>query len=108
MIRRFGKAVLVIAMMLAAPLLVACGSDETPPAPAPGSVNAALAGAPSAAANTSDSRPTACTDQQVRECRVELGQQGTVQNCFVGLQLCSKGVWGPCSNASDIEAQLNK
>lgn len=104
MIRRFGKAELTVALMLAMPLFVACGSDESPPpAPAPASESSALAGASSSSASTA----AACTDQQVQECRVELGQQDTVQNCFVGLQLCSKGVWGPCQSASDIEAQLN-
>ena len=107
MIRRFGKAELTVALMLAMPLFVACGSDESPPpAPAPAAKarpwwahRLVLEGAASTAA--------ACADQQVQECRVELGQQGTVQNCFVGLQLCSKGVWGPCQSAADIEAQLN-
>ena len=111
MVRRLGRAQLALLLAIAAPLCAACGSDESPPpAPAPSSVNSALAGAPSVSANdsaTSRGNGTACTEQQLRECRVELRRQGTVQNCFVGLQLCSKGVWGPCLSAAEIEAQLN-
>jgi hypothetical protein len=30
-----------------------------------------------------------------------------VKNCFVGLQLCKKGVWGPCLSNAEIEGQLD-
>ncbi len=105
MIRTFGKAMLAGALALAAPLFVACGSDEIPPpAPAPATANSALAGGAAVATN---SGATPCTNQQVRECRVELAQQGAVQNCFVGLQLCTNGAWGPCLSSDEIESQLN-
>ncbi len=110
MIRTFGLARLVLVLACAAPVLSACGSDESPPPP-PSSSNAALAGASSTSAGDSSASSSAstvsCTDKQVRECRVELGQQGTVQNCFVGLQLCTNGAWGPCLSPAEIEAQLN-
>jgi len=96
----------MVLLALAAPMLEACGADDAPPPLAPASANSALAGS---LGNTSSapSSNTTCTDQQVRECRIELGQQGTVNNCFVGLQLCTSGSWGPCESAAEIEAQLN-
>jgi hypothetical protein len=109
MIRAFVLAQLTVVLMAVAPLLGACGSDESPP-PAPAPANSALAGALSASDNqvtSTSANAVPCTDKQVRECRVELGQQGTVQNCFVGLELCSNGAWGPCLSAAEIEAQLN-
>ncbi len=108
MIRTFDLARLVLVLAAVAPMLGACGSEESPP-PAPAPASSALAGA---ASTSPDNKATSnsvapCTDKQVRECRVELGQQGTVQNCFVGLELCSNGAWGSCLSAAEIEAQLN-
>jgi hypothetical protein len=103
MIRTFGKAKLAVALALAAPLFVACGSDEIPP-PAPSTANSALAGSTAVATNNG---AAPCTNQQVRECRVQLPQQGAVQNCFVGLQLCTNGAWGPCLSADEIESQID-
>ena len=106
MFRRSERALLVVLLMATAPLLGACGSDEAPPPPAPASANSALAGSLNGAAAPA-SNTTPCADKQVRECRVELGRQGTVSNCFVGLQLCTGGSWSSCESASEIEAQLN-
>jgi len=109
MIRAFVPTRLVLVLALAAPMLGACGSDETPP-PAPAPASSALSGSASTSTDnvaTSTASTGPCTDRQVRECRKELGQQGTVQNCFVGLELCANGVWGPCLSAAEIEAQLN-
>ncbi len=109
MIRTFVSTQLVLVLALVTPMLGACGSDETPP-PAPAPASSALAGSGSTSTDnvaTSAAGATPCTNKQVRECRVELGQQGTVQNCFVGLELCSNGAWGPCLSAAEIEAQLN-
>jgi hypothetical protein len=107
--RPFRLAQLVLAIALAAPMLGACGSDEGPapaPAPAPSISNSSLTGAsPASSAARNSAAP--CVDRQVRECRIELGQQGTVQNCFVGLELCANGAWGSCLNSDEIEAQLN-
>jgi hypothetical protein len=104
MFQRSGRAQLVLLLVATAPLLWACGTDEAPPPLAPASANSALAGSLSNAAPATNDAP--CTDKQVRECRVELGRQGTISNCFVGLQLCTDGSWGPCGSAADIDAQL--
>jgi hypothetical protein len=111
MIRRFALSRLVLVLALAAPLLSACGSDEGPPPPAPAGSDSALAVSPPAAANSKTAPSAAgtesCTEKQVRECRVDLGPQGTVQNCFVGLELCRNGVWGSCLSAAEVEAELS-
>ena len=111
MIRTFAPIRLALVLALVAPLLGACGNDESPPPPAPAHSDSALAGSSAPSADNTPASPTAstdsCTDNQVRECRVELGQQGAVQNCFVGLELCTNGVWGTCLSAAEIEAQLN-
>jgi hypothetical protein len=39
-----------------------------------------------------------CPPGVVRECKVMLNRQGNVVNCFVGVQLCSDEVWGPCQS----------
>jgi len=43
MFRRSERALVVVLLMVTAPLLGACGSDETPPPPAPAAANSALA-----------------------------------------------------------------
>jgi hypothetical protein len=108
MIRTFVLARLTLVLIAIAPMLGACGSDESPP-PAPAPASSALTGGSTSTDNmaTSTTNAAPCTDKQVRECRIELGQQGTVQNCFVGLELCSNGAWGPCLSTAEIEAQLN-
>jgi hypothetical protein len=91
-------------------LLAGCGEDEAP-APAPFAEAAPASAASSeSGATTGDSHRTLaspCTDMQVRDCRVELGAQGAVRNCFVGLQLCRDGKWGPCQEPDEVEAQLS-
>jgi hypothetical protein len=106
MFQRFGFAQLLVVLVATVPMLGGCGSDDAPPPPAPAGANSALAGSYGNTPAPSDSN-TPCTDKQVRECRVDLGRQGTVNNCFVGLQLCKGGAWGTCQTAAEIEAQLN-
>ena len=108
MFQRFGLAQLLVVLVATVPMLGGCGSDDAPPPPAPAGASSALAGSLGSTTTSTDTDSTTpCTDKQVRECRVELGRQGTVDNCFVGLQLCTVGTWGPCLSAAEIEAQLN-
>jgi len=37
-----------------------------------------------------------CEEGDWKECRVQLPQQGGVENCFVGVQLCEDGAWSAC------------
>jgi hypothetical protein len=37
-----------------------------------------------------------CLDGEWEECRVQLPKQGDVENCFVGVRLCTDGVWSGC------------
>lgn len=37
-----------------------------------------------------------CVDGEWEECRVKLPKQGDVENCFVGVRLCTDGVWSGC------------
>ena len=37
-----------------------------------------------------------CVDGEWEECRVQLPKQGDVENCFVGVRLCTGGVWSSC------------
>jgi hypothetical protein len=90
--------------------MVGCSGDEHPaPAPYEGSA------APATAASSTERTPgktattdTSCEDGQVRECHVVLGAQGSVQNCFVGLQLCTNGQWGDCVDPSELDAELSR
>jgi len=106
MFQQFRLAQILVMLVATAPIFSGCGSDDAPPPPAPASANSALAGSPDRT-NTPSASDTSCTNKQVRECRVELGRQGTVSNCLVGLQLCTGGTWGPCESAAEIDAQLN-
>lgn len=54
-----------------------------------------LAGEAGAAAGT-------CPSGVMRECKVLLSRQGSVQNCFVGVQLCSDEAWGPCQSLDQL------
>ena len=38
-----------------------------------------------------------CTEGEIRECVVELGTHGQITTCWVGVERCTKGHWGPCS-----------
>lgn len=38
----------------------------------------------------------ACTDGDVQECHITIGQHGNVLSCFNGKQTCAGGTWGPC------------
>jgi hypothetical protein len=43
-----------------------------------------------------------CSPGVVRECRVMLSRQGDIENCFVGVQVCSDDAWGPCQNPDTL------
>jgi hypothetical protein len=43
-----------------------------------------------------------CPSGVVRECKVRLGRQGSVENCFVGVQLCTDEAWGPCQSPDQL------
>jgi len=98
---------------LVALFLAGCSGDDAP-SPAPYQTIEATTAASSSAiqAGSHDSQPSkpaaeTCVDRHVRECHMTLGAQGAVQNCFVGLQLCADGQWGPCLEPSAIDAQLD-
>ena len=48
---------------------------------------------------------SACTDGETQKCKVKLPSQSGVNNCFVGVQLCEGGQWGPCSDPSDVQGK---
>ncbi|GEM_PF-2911024 len=91
---------------------VGCSADP-PPTPAPydeptPSISSGSASETSTGTSSGGDARTVgpCTEMQVRECRIELGAQGAVRNCFVGLQLCRDGRWGPCQEPDALEAEL--
>lgn len=43
-----------------------------------------------------------CEDGAVRECKETLPELGGVQNCFVGVQVCEAGEWGPCVEGGEV------
>ncbi|MFZ5896691.1 MAG: hypothetical protein ACOY0T_36885 [Myxococcota bacterium] len=40
-----------------------------------------------------------CNDGDSRSCTLPLPAQGSVMNCVSGVQICSEGHWGACSEA---------
>lgn len=89
---------LVCVAMVAA--LSGCGaSDEEHPAPAGYEAGQApLEARPAVAGAAAE----ACAEGVARECKVTLGRQGSVQDCFVGVQLCVEGEWGPCQSPDQL------
>jgi hypothetical protein len=50
-----------------------------------------------------DASAGTCPSGVVRECKVLLSRQGSVENCFVGVQLCSDEAWGPCLSLDQLD-----
>ena len=46
--------------------------------------------------------PGTCPSGVMRECKVLLSRQGSVENCFVGVQLCTDDEWGPCQSLDQL------
>jgi len=44
--------------------------------------------------------PVDCEDGATRECKITLKQNGGVQSCFVGVEVCAGGKWGACGSES--------
>jgi hypothetical protein len=53
-------------------------------------------------------KPTrrACDSGSVQECTIYLKAQGSVQNCYPGLSVCSDGQWTDCLSVEDAEGML--
>lgn len=102
MIQRLCLDCLIVMVAL---VMAGCGSEDgsTPPLVEPGSTAQEASSTQDTPADPGTSR---CDELQVRECHIALPGQGSVQNCFAGLQLCADGKWGPCSDPSVIEARL--
>lgn len=43
-----------------------------------------------------------CTEGAIRECSVKLPTHDDTSNCFVGVEVCADGEWGPCVEADDV------
>jgi hypothetical protein len=93
--------------VLAASISLACGGAGEPhPERAPGDPSIAQSSpeveASATAEETSDEQSETsvsggkCVDGDWKECRVKLPKQGDVENCFVGVRLCTDGVWSGC------------
>lgn len=99
---------LALAALVLMALAAACGGDDGDrPAPAKpkdaGSDATKDAGsdAPTDAVVQVDADATAdagCNAGEVRDCKVILDDQGGIKNCFVGVQYCADGGWGPCQD----------
>jgi hypothetical protein len=95
--------------VLAASLSLACGGAGEPrPERTPG--DPSLAGSRVEAETTTTAHEVTetesvdgttaddaeCLDGEWEECRVQLPKQGDVENCFVGVRLCTGGLWSGC------------
>lgn len=76
--------------------VAACGvADDNPTSPS-GSAGTGAAGAGTGVGGNAQS----CESGDVRECKVDID----ANNCFVGVQECAGGTWGPCVEGNDALA----
>ncbi len=47
---------------------------------------------------------TTCALGESRDCKIMIGQNGTVFSCYNGTQTCNGGAWGPCSGGGWMPA----
>ncbi len=86
--------------------LPACGPAAERPAPMAGEEgdaerDALGAAVPDASPGPDDagpeaSSPAVCVEGSQRGCKITLPSHGQVNNCFVGVETCTDGQWGPC------------
>ena len=87
--------------MLALTALAACGGSVEEHLPPIGADTTQVTSEPVPAMPKEDVASGACTTGEVRECKVMLGNHGTVVNCFVGIQYCVGATWAPCHDPKD-------
>ena len=91
----------VLTFLLAA--LWGCGgADGEHPAPVSDEEQAPLLEPAPVAPREAGVSADACPSGVVRECKVLLSRQGSVENCFVGVQLCGDEAWGPCQSLDQL------
>lgn len=47
-----------------------------------------------------------CPENSTRDCHVDLGEHNGVKSCFVGVETCKGGSWGPCTDGTVSERPL--
>lgn len=89
---RFGIAV------MGALLACACsGAAERPPPPAESETAAATPEAPDTGDDPVDTPSSgACETGATRSCKVQLPTHGSIETCYLGVNLCVDGVWSEC------------
>jgi hypothetical protein len=87
---------LLAALCLLLSVAASCGADPTHSAPPIGQGGAS--GTTGTGPSMTDA--TCTTEGATRACHVTLGQHGGVLSCFVGIQTCSNGRFGECTDGS--------
>ena len=86
------------AAYLAVLFLLACGGEDERLPPAASTAAAGGQGGASASGGAGG-EDTSCAEGETRTCKVVIGEHNGVQTCFVGVELCIDGAWGPCVEA---------
>ena len=93
---RFEAALVVVVLGLPA-----CGSSGERPSPVAGENGDTgpdvLATNPDASPGKEAGSQAVCVEGSQRTCKVTLPSHGQINNCFVGVEICENGQWGPCS-----------
>ncbi|MBE7481615.1 MAG: hypothetical protein HS104_16745 [Polyangiaceae bacterium] len=81
-------------------LASACsGAPERPPPPAENETAAAAPEAPDTGDGTVDTPSSgACETGATRSCKVQLPTHGSIETCYLGVNLCVDGVWSECGD----------
>lgn len=95
--------------LVASALLAGCsGTDGRPPLADTGEVGGAGGAAAGGAAGSeagAGGASVVCNDGATRKCKVKLPTQSGVTNCFVGVEVCEAGQWGPCRDPNDVRGR---
>ncbi|MBI3204814.1 MAG: hypothetical protein HYZ29_24980 [Myxococcales bacterium] len=85
-------------VVMSALLLGACSGGTDRPAPPSGSdTQPATAPTPDDGDDPKDA-PTGCETGATRTCKVQLPTHGSIETCYLGVNLCVDGEWSECGD----------
>lgn len=86
-------------VVVSAILVSACSGGADRPAPPGGNDSAGESPPPADDQDPADDpKPTECETGDTHTCKVQLPTHGSIETCYVGVNLCVDGVWSECGD----------